>query len=106
MARYTSSKSEFDASKDEELFSVSSKPGALARMQKLVVKVCRYNGGLPKVQMYRTSENGSMLKLGRLAQKELEVILPLLTEANEFIKVGDFPEQQPLWNDVQMGEGE
>jgi len=101
-----SSKTEFDSSKDEELFSVSTKKGELQRQNILTVKVMRYNDGEEKIQIYRESNEGRPLKVGRLSLGDTMAVLPLLKEAAEFIMEGDFPPpsyQKPLWNDIQVG---
>jgi hypothetical protein len=34
------------------------------------------------------------------------LLVPLLQRAVDFISKGDFPDQQPLWNDVYVGKDE
>jgi len=105
-AKTYSRKTEFDRTKDEELFSVSTVKGELPRLNVMTVKVMRYDGGEPKVQIYREADKGMPLKLGRLTQKEVAVIIPLLQKASDFIVKGDFPlaeYQKPLWNDIKVG---
>lgn len=51
----------------------------------LSVKVMRYAGGKPKVQIVRVN-SGRYIKLGRLAASELQELLPALLTALEHIQ--------------------
>ncbi len=75
----------FDKSLDKELFS-ESKEFARSR---ITVAVFSYNEGIPKLQIGRENKNASgeysFAKLGRMTKEEVEVVLPLMEKAKEFL---------------------
>ena len=74
----------FDPELDEMIFLDSVESDHPSGQQYIEFKVCRYNGGEPKLQLTRGEQKGNgrtyHKKLGRLTQGEIERVRDKLTE--------------------------
>jgi hypothetical protein len=81
-----SGKGAFNPELDETLWEARTEENQLPRDNIISVGVFSYNKGIPKIQFGRETSQGEKLKMGRLSVKEMELAMPLCTQAIEFIK--------------------
>ena len=76
----------FDPNLDNELFGEEIMLGN----QRLKVVVMSYNDGMPKLQIVRErlkeDGTGTFAKLGRMTFEEVEVVMPLMQKAKDFME--------------------
>ncbi len=75
----------YDPNLDKQLFSKTKE----FETTRLTVSIMQYNNGEKKLQISRENRNQdgewSFAKLGRMFKDEVEVVLPLMQKAMEFI---------------------
>jgi hypothetical protein len=102
-AKTHSNKLEYDPTRDRCLWSKEQKmPSSKFKDEDkwLVVDVRSYDLGEMKVQVsMRDGRKGIISKLIRLSKDQLEIALPLLSEAYTAMVEGKISEFEPLWGE-------